>query len=270
MKKLIYLMVLLVLSGCVGKVEHENVLKQNKQLKEQVETLTKELNAYKNDPAKLLGEAQDGLKNENESYLLSACENLKKYHPESVERKQADELYAQYEAIKKQKSEEQQKNFEKAEKERLASLNRLKKNHDDVSGNTWYENPYFVHYTNSNLTSIYMGEKESSVWLILKMSYYGDDWIFFERAYLSYDGNTLEIPFDSYKNKKTENNTKVWEWIDVSVDSSTLAFLRKMVGGKSPKMRLSGKYEKTRNLSTNEIKAIKDVLAGYDTLNASK
>ena len=33
-----------------------------------------------------------------------------------------------------------------------------------------------------------MGQKDSIVWLILKMSYQGDNWIFFEQAYLSYEG----------------------------------------------------------------------------------
>ena len=99
------------------------------------------------------------------------------------------------------------------------------------------------------------------------MSYKGDNWIFFEKAYLSYDGNTMEIPFDKYDNKKSDNSGYgVWEWIDVGVDDSTLAFLRKMVKGKEVKMRLSGKYTNTRKLSSNEIKGIEDVLLGYDVL----
>lgn len=98
------------------------------------------------------------------------------------------------------------------------------------------------------------------------MSYEGEDWIFFEYAYLSYDGNTFNIPFDKYREKQTENDTRVWEWIDVRVSDDLLAFLKKMVNGKSIKMRLSGKYTKTRNLTTTEIKAIKDVLLAYDVL----
>ena len=39
-----------------------------------------------------------------------------------------------------------------------------------------------------------------------------------------------------------------------------------MVNGKSVKMRLSGKYTHTRNLTSTEIKAIKDVLLAYDVL----
>ena len=41
-----------------------------------------------------------------------------------------------------------------------------------------------------------------------------------------------------------------------------------MVNGKSVKMRLSGKYTKTRNLSSSEIKGIKDVILAYDVLKA--
>ena len=111
-----------------------------------------------------------------------------------------------------------------------------------------------------------MGKEGSRVWLRLQMTYTGDDWIFFENAYLSYDGYTQEIAFDKYKEKETDNDTTVWEWIDVSVDDRTLAFLRELVNGKSAKMRLSGKYTKTRNLTTKEINGIKDVLLAYDVL----
>lgn len=98
------------------------------------------------------------------------------------------------------------------------------------------------------------------------MSYEGDDWIFFTSAYLSYDGNTKYIPFDEYREKKTDNNTRVWEWIDVGVDDDLISYLNNMVNGKNVKMRLSGKYTHTRNLTSTEIKAIKDVLLAYDVL----
>ena len=98
------------------------------------------------------------------------------------------------------------------------------------------------------------------------MSYTGENWIFFENAYLSYDGNTKQIYFNKYDDKETDHDSRVWEWIDVYVDSDLLSFLKEMVNGKSIKMRLSGKYTETRNLSTAEIKGIKDVLLGYDVL----
>ena len=111
-----------------------------------------------------------------------------------------------------------------------------------------------------------MGQKDNDVWLCLRMSYYGDDWIFFENAYLSYDGNTKEIIFDKYKDKETDSDTEVWEWIDVPVLDDLLKFLEEMSKGKVLKMRLSGKYTKTRSLSSKEINAMKDILLAYDVL----
>jgi hypothetical protein len=149
----------------------------------------------------------------------------------------------------------------------LQAVNKLKKKYDDVSGITWYKTPYFIHYDDENLTSIYIGKKGEKVWLRLKMSYSGEDWIFFEEAYLSYDGNTHQIFFSRYDDKETDNSGgKVWEWIDVSVNDNLLLYLKEMVNGKSVKMRLSGKYTETRYLSSKEIKSIKEVLLAYDVL----
>ncbi|RLD57805.1 MAG: hypothetical protein DRJ01_13425 [Bacteroidetes bacterium] len=112
-----------------------------------------------------------------------------------------------------------------------------------------------------------MGESGNHRWLRLMMSYKGDDWIFFERAYLSYDGNTKEIIFDKYDDKKTENSGGgVWEWIDLTVTKDVESFLREFAKSKKAKMRLSGKYTKTRTLTYNERKGILDVLNGYDAL----
>lgn len=149
----------------------------------------------------------------------------------------------------------------------MAAVNKLKKKFDDVIGVTWYYNPYFTHHTNTNHISIYMGVEEGkSPWLRLMMSYYGEDWIFFENAYLSYDGHTKEIYFDKYEDKKTDHYTSCWEWIDVPVDDSIHSFLTEMINGKVLKMRLSGKYAKTKTLSVAEINGIRDVLLAYDVL----
>ena len=98
-----------------------------------------------------------------------------------------------------------------------------------------------------------MGKREhGKPWLRLIMSYYGDNWIFFDSAYLSYDGNTWEISFNEYEDKKSDNDSSCWEWIDVGVDEYLLAYLKEMVNGKTLKMRLRGKYQKDKVLSTAE------------------
>ena len=156
---------------------------------------------------------------------------------------------------------------EREKQQKLKALKKLKKKHDDVSGITWYKQPYFIHYTNTNLTSIYIGDNGSSKWLRLKMSYQGDDWIFFKSAYLSYDGNTKEIIFNEYDDKETEHGGGVWEWIDLTVTKDVEFFLKEFAKSKNAKMRLSGKYTKTRNLTWKERQGIIDVLNGYDALN---
>lgn len=191
---------------------------------------------------------------------------MREYHPNAQELKQAEEYEKKLTdqiLLEKQKEIEAQ---QRAERERLKAVDKLKKEFDDVSGITWYYNPYFTHYNNSNLCSLYIGRKENSVWLRLKMSYYGESWIFFDSAYLSYEGNTYDIPFNEYEDKKSDSDTETWEWIDVSVKSDLLQFMQNAVKSGNIKMRLSGKYTQTRNLSKNEIKGLKDVLLAYDVL----
>lgn len=232
-------------------------------LRDSLNKVIPELDGYRNDPVKLCSNVDELYKSGNVDELNVIKDKLAKYHPESEQYTKVSNLIEKYEA-------EQIKKAEAEKKARLKAVSKLRKKYDDINHITWYYNPYFTHYTNTNYTSIYIGQSESSLWLRLMMSYEGDDWIFFESAYLSYDGNTYYVPFDKYREKETENDTRVWEWIDVSVNDELLSFLKKMVNGKSVKMRLTGKYSKTRNLSSTEIKAIKDVLLAYDVLKNEK
>ncbi|WP_270665117.1 hypothetical protein [Phocaeicola plebeius] len=253
-----------IISSCNnGEMERkiQSLTSEVTQLRDSLNKIMPELEGYRNSPEKLCSNIDELYKAGDIYELKSIKDKLEKYHPESKEYTMVKDLVSKYEK-------EQQEKADAEKKERLQAVNKLRKKYDDINHITWYENPYFRHYTNTNYTSIYIGQDESSIWLRLMMSYEGEDWIFFESAYLSYDGNTFNIPFDKYRDKKTENDTRVWEWIDVRVNDDLLAFLRKMVNGKSVRMRLSGKYTNTRKLTNTEIKAIKDVLLAYDVLEA--
>lgn len=241
--------------------EYDALSAKNKELEKEIALLKTEIENYQNTPDKLYAEVLKLVEYKDIVSISNFYERLVKYHPASVECKNTKEI------LQKLKDEKAAK--EKAEKaRRMQAVNKLKKEYDDVSGITWYKNPYFTHYNNVNKTSLYIGQNQSEVWLRLKMSYEGDNWIFFEKAYLSYDGETKEIFFNEYNDKKTDNGYggRVWEWIDVSVDDTLLAYLRNMVKGKSLKMRLSGKYTNTHNITGNEKKALEDVLLAYDVL----
>lgn len=272
MKKIITLILLTtVLIGCVSKQRETELLNR-------IDELETKLDECENGAEKI----HSKMKLELEKGNLQECKNLylemENRHPDSELFPEVKEIYdkiikdekdkAEKERLLAEKKEREAKlKAEKEKQEKLKALKKLKKNYDDVSDITWYKNPYFTHYNNRNLTSIYIGSSGSSTWLRIKMSYKGDDWIFFERAYLSYDGNTKEIIFNEYDDKDTENSGGgVWEWIDVSVSSDVLSFLRDFSNSKNAKMRLSGKYTRTRNLTWNERQGIRDVLNGYDAI----
>lgn len=250
------------------QAENENLTKQNEFLAGQVENYKAELGKYQLSPSVLYAKAEEHIKAKDRNALNNVLQQLKKYHPSSNEYKRVDSALAALdkEIAKEKAAEEARQAAEKAK--RMQAVKKLKSKYDDVSGTTWYYNPYFTHYTNSNHVSVYMGKKkDGSPWLRLFMSYYGDDWIFFEKAYLSFDENTLEIPFDKYKDKETDNGGgSVWEWIDISVTRDIRQYLEQLSKGKTAKVRFTGKYSQTRTLTTSEVNGIKDVLLAYDVL----
>lgn len=261
------LLVLLTASCGPSQSQYDALVKENESLKNEISNLTAaldvckaEIEQYKTTPDILFAEAQKCIDKKDIEGLNVVCGKFDKYHPAAPEAKKAKTAL-----VKLIEEKDRAAAAEKAK--RMQAVNKLKKEYDDINGTTWYYNPYFTHYNDSNRISLYMGKRKTgNPWLRLKMSYYGDSWIFFDHAYLSYDGNTLEIPFNEYNDKKSDNYTECWEWIDVAVSDRILNYLREMVNGKSVKMRLSGKYTKTRDIPQKEIDGLKDVILAYDVL----
>ena len=286
---------LIGMSCGVDQKEYDRVLRENTELKQRVGALSKELDDLKHGAEKLHAKMKIAFENEDIASCKAIYADMSERHPESALFDEVEKIYlaavdmaakkeeerlieAEKARAEQQKKEEQQQaerlkrdeeqriKAEKARAERLRSLEKLKKTVDDVSGMTWYKQAYFVHYTNRNLVSIYIGQKRRSVWLRLRMSYEGEDWIFFEEAYLSYDGNTREISFDRYDDKKTDSDTRTWEWIDVLVSEDLAAYLARFAHSENAKVRFKGKYTRTRTLSRQERQGILDVLIGYSVL----
>lgn len=239
---------------------------KERELETLISALEMQLDECQNGADKLVSKMRVSFEENDYGQVKSLFAQMKERHPESPLFEEANQLHSDILKTEEENKIKEEKRIAAEKEKKLTALNKLKKNFDDVSGITWYKNPYFTHYTNSNRTSIYMGDNGTSRWIILMMSYYGDSWIFFEKAYLSYEGNTKEIIFDRYKDKDTDNDGDVWEWIEVAVKESDLPFLREFALSSDAKMRLTGKYSKTRNLSENERKGILDVLNGYEAL----
>jgi hypothetical protein len=271
-KGLFFITTICILTACgPSQSEFDRLKEENTILIAQVDSLNKELVKYQYSPAKILAEAKQIAKEKNKEKLIDIRDQINKYHPQAHECKEVQKLLDKILAEEKAKIEAERQRIAREKQERLKAVNKLRKKKDDVQHITWYYNPYFTHYNNRNLVSLYMGENDQNIWLRLKMSYYGDNWIFFEKAYLSYDGNTREFPFNKYNDKESDHEGGyVWEWIDLSVNEYELDFLREMVKGKTLKVRLSGKYTETRTLSYDEKRAIKEMIMAYDVLKAEK
>ncbi len=250
---------LALIIGCVPKTRETELL-------EKITSLEVQLEECLMGAEKIHGKMKIAFSDKDYEACKSLYEEMRSRHPDSELMKEVGKMYSEAIAEEKAIQEEKRKAEEAAKEAKLQALKKLKKKHDDVAGITWYHQPFFTHYYNRWLTSIYIGQKPSNVWLRLRMSYNGSDWIFFEKAYLSYDGVTQEIVFDKYDDKDTDSDSGIWEWIDVTPDKTTIAFLRDFCKSPNAKMRFKGKYTKDRKLTYNERKGIEMVLAGYDVL----
>jgi hypothetical protein len=196
--------------------------KKETKLQSRISELETQVDECQNGADKLLAKIKISFENQEFNSVKTMYAEFQNRHPETEEFKEAKSLHdnvvqleeeyrLKAEKLAEEKRKEAESKVEKKRQEKLKALNKLKKKYDDVSGITWYRQPYFTHYTNTNLISIYMGDTGTSRWLRLMISYKGDSWIFFEKAYLSYDGNIREIIFNKYDDKKTENDSGVWD-----------------------------------------------------------
>lgn len=246
--------------------------KKLSQLQSKIDSLENELDDCKNGEDRLIGEIRNYYNSKNYKEASATYTRLFNKHPGSQYINEAKDIFEKSnKEIKLIQEASEKKKIAEQERKKL-SLTKLKKRYDDIDDITWYKQNYFTHYTNSNKTSLEMGHRKGSApWLVLMMSYNGEDWIFFDNAYLSYDGNTKEIYFDDYRDKKSENDGgEVWEWIKVGVDENMINWLKDFASSPKAKMRLTGKYEKTRNLTSQERQGMLDIIAGYEYLKENK
>jgi hypothetical protein len=142
-----------------------------------------------------------------------------------------------------------------------AAVAAMAKSTDKIEKTDWYRDKTSPQYNNVNGVFAYMGATDSNVWLRLRFQYEAEDWLFIERAIIVVDGAKIGEATGRWER---DNDSRVWEWLDVPVRDSEMAMVKAMAGAKEVTIRYEGQqYRKDRTLRPNEIKAFQRVLAAY-------
>lgn len=148
---------------------------------------------------------------------------------------------------------------EKAEK----ALESFKKNEDEFKGTAFYRDPRTPNYTNRNFIYPYIGQKGDNYWLRLKFQYASDDWLFINNGILLIDGEQYTIS----GNWERDNNSGIWEWLDLQVGTNERIILDKLANSESAKVRYEGRqYHDDRTITSKEKDIIKKTLEIFDDL----
>lgn len=153
------------------------------------------------------------------------------------------------------------------EEKRSSILRRMKKKTDEFNGNVFYEHPSTPRYTDTrSYLAVYAGQNNGIVWLRMRLNYTNDSWLFIKNAALNIDGETIKLPYADWKR---DNDSEIWEWIDVGVDIELRRILRKIAASKSTIVRFNGqKYYDNVTIREADKQVIRDMFVLEDVLKS--
>lgn len=149
-----------------------------------------------------------------------------------------------------------------------ASLQNLNPEYDKVEKITWYYHKNHPEYIDICCYIYpYIGRRDNGeTWLRVILNYTNDQWIFWEKATFSVDGENTYKSF-SRNELIRDNDTEVWEYADFSPDASDILLLKSIANSTETIIRFQGdNYHYDHVVTSNEKTAIMDVLTAYDYL----
>ena len=191
-----------------------------------------------------------------EEKMQAFSEQLEKSEVSDERRKEIDDSIALVvEGVMKAKKE----NFDKAKQ----ALKSFRKKEDEFEGVKFFSEKRTPYYANVNFIYPYISNSSNNYYLRLKLQYTSDNWLFINRAIFLIDGIKYEIS----GNFKRDNNSTIWEWLDLSVGDKERNILEMLANSKKAKVRYEGdKYYKDRTITSKEKSIIRKTLKVYDGL----
>ena len=122
----------------------------------------------------------------------------------------------------------------------------------------------FIHHKREQDFYPYLSIKKGALNMRLKAYYRGTSWVFFDNVIILSGGKRYNISFPNTDREVTSVN--VYEKGDIWVSPELLKNLRDVAQNNDVEIRYSGKYNRDRALSKQEINTLREVIELYDKL----
>lgn len=157
-------------------------------------------------------------------------------------------------------------------KDRLSkALRRMRVEHDDMLGITWYYEITSPRFLNTSAVFLYIGDNGQDYWLRFRVQYSGQDWLFIANLLFRTDGALHEVGTPYNTVKREVGYGYVCEWYDCAIDDSILEIARALAEADDAKMRYQGQnHYLDRRISSTEKRALRSLLEAYDALVAAR
>lgn len=153
---------------------------------------------------------------------------------------------------------------------RLKSLlGKFSKDVDEVEGNTFYMPNSIPKYVNDRCSfAVYLGTSKNNTWLRWRLSYTGDNWVFFEKIIINVDGEKWTRKFDYYNDISRDNKYgDVWEVADINPTNLDIQWIDKIASSTKTIVRFEGdnrSYDYT--VTSKDKQGLKDILEAYELM----
>ncbi len=188
-------------------------------------------------------------------------ERLASLSEEEMTKKEKEQFAALQAALQKEKYNDSLKLLAQTERKKFDVK------YDEFEEITWLYSKTRPAYDNTKAFYTYIGiNKQGHAWCRLVIRYHGEDWLFVKSIIIKTDNNTYTLAAD---NVQRDNNTEVWEWIDINVGEGEDIILYDIIHSKQTKIRFVGyQYHYDWTLPAKTIKGLKEIYDYYYLLDS--
>jgi len=287
---------IILLIGGIALLNSQDNQAEKANLEKKIASLQAENNRLKDEPEFLFSQAVDQ-KNQNKIKksrvaFLELQEKYPKYKANEVtgylaqlddKERELNEAEAQRKRIEAAEKEKKRLEEERLATKRKRILDQVRKEHqramdaatknlvkntDEVKDIEWFYDRSSPRVSDVNNIQAYIGRQHGNVWLRLRMSYTGPNWLFVESVTFKVDGRTHTIAEKRHRRWEGDHaRGKIWEWKDTQADYMTWDLIRQIANSKKTIMRYQGRqYKYDREITAAEKQALNNILLAYEAM----